>query len=318
MRTLPAGRSPVTGMPDLDPWPDTRETLRGARPGPPHSHPDTVFQPVSMPTLPSTSGFTLIEVLVVVVIMGLLASFAVPRYSETRVSAFRAVLVSDLRNLSTSQEARWRMQEGIRGTLNDLDVHPSPGVTLDPHGGGPMTGWAARAATGSLPGETCGVFYGADAVNAASGIVSRRDPLYLLTRSRCSSPPEPGPDRAPEPHLGRSFSPGPFPGSPPPPPSGGSSWSPPPSSSWPPSWWRWRRRASSSPWPRAPGGPHHPHRHRPGGAGHPLPLPPFPHEPLGPPAGGADRGPRGADRRRGAGAPDPPEDWRSWTGSWRR
>jgi prepilin-type N-terminal cleavage/methylation domain-containing protein len=126
-----------------------------------------VFHNSLMTTLRSTSGFTLIEVLVVVVIIGLLASFAVPRYSETRLSAFRAVLVSDLRNLATSQEARWRMHEGYAASLAELDIHPSPGVTLD------LTeadhaGWAARAVHGSLPRETCGVYYGtAGAVNAA-------------------------------------------------------------------------------------------------------------------------------------------------------
>ncbi len=120
-----------------------------------------------MTTSRSTGGFTLIEVLLVVVIIGFLASFAVPRYSETRISAFRAVLVSDLRNLSTSQEARWRMHEGYAETLAELDVHPSPGVSLE-FTEADHTGWAARAVHRSLPREVCGVYYGsADPSGAA-------------------------------------------------------------------------------------------------------------------------------------------------------
>lgn len=50
-------------------------------------------------------GFTLIELLIVVVIIGLLASIAIPKFSATKDKAKMAAVRSDLRNLMTAEEA---------------------------------------------------------------------------------------------------------------------------------------------------------------------------------------------------------------------
>ena len=50
-------------------------------------------------------GFTLIELLIVVVIIGILAAIAIPKFSSTKEKAYMATMMADLKNLTNLQEA---------------------------------------------------------------------------------------------------------------------------------------------------------------------------------------------------------------------
>src|SRR5437764_7442545 len=50
-------------------------------------------------------GFTLIDLLIVVVVMGILAAIAIPKFANTKAKAYIASMKSDLRNLVTAEEA---------------------------------------------------------------------------------------------------------------------------------------------------------------------------------------------------------------------
>ena len=107
------------------------------------------------------AGFTLIELLIVVVIIGLLAAIAVPKFSSTKEKAYTATMKGDLHNLATAQEAYWSGNSSYyNGTFpNPLMVYnPSVGVTVT------ITvatagGWAATASHANSP-VTCALFAG--------------------------------------------------------------------------------------------------------------------------------------------------------------
>src|ERR1700716_3973336 len=63
------------------------------------------FRALEVPRVTARNGFTLIELLMVVVIIGLLAAIAIPKFSNTKEKAYVASMKSDLRNLATAEEA---------------------------------------------------------------------------------------------------------------------------------------------------------------------------------------------------------------------
>ena len=90
----------------------------------------------------NNQGFTLIELLIVVVIIGILAAIAIPRFSATKGKAFDAAAKTDLRNAMTAQEAYYSDFQ-LYGAAGDLDVTASTNVNLA--GSGSVGGYALSA-----------------------------------------------------------------------------------------------------------------------------------------------------------------------------
>jgi type IV pilus assembly protein PilA len=108
------------------------------------------------------TGFTLIELLIVVVIIGILAAIAIPKFSSTREKAFLASMKSDLKNLATLQDIYHNNNYTYSTVPADIGFLNSDAVivTISEADG---TGWAATSAHVGYPGAVCELMQG-DAV----------------------------------------------------------------------------------------------------------------------------------------------------------
>ena len=119
-------------------------------------------------------GFTLIELLIVVVVIGILATIAIPKFSSMREKSFIAAVTSDLKSFASQQEIYLSNNFAYAGSTTalapDLTLTDQVVISVNEATG---TGWAATGTHSGLgSGSQCGLYFGsASSANASPATV---------------------------------------------------------------------------------------------------------------------------------------------------
>jgi prepilin-type N-terminal cleavage/methylation domain-containing protein len=104
-------------------------------------------------TRKARAGFTLIELFVVIVIIGILAGLAIPKFMATKQKAYMVAAEEDLRNLVTAEAAYFATYSTYTSSTTAMNATQTPGVTISV-GNVTGQGWSATATHTELVGAT--------------------------------------------------------------------------------------------------------------------------------------------------------------------
>ena len=79
-------------------------------------------------------GFTLIELMIVIAIIGILAAIAIPQFNSYRKKSYNASAMSDVRNAATAQEAYFIDAQSYATAATSLSINTGQNVTLGSSG----------------------------------------------------------------------------------------------------------------------------------------------------------------------------------------
>jgi prepilin-type N-terminal cleavage/methylation domain-containing protein len=104
-------------------------------------------------------GFTLLELLVVITVLGLLAAIAVPRFNHMKEKANVATMQTALKNLGQAEESFFAEHGEYTALLDSLNFTPSAEMTLTVLEA-TNTGWSATITHPLAVPKKCAFFLG--------------------------------------------------------------------------------------------------------------------------------------------------------------
>jgi type IV pilus assembly protein PilA len=126
--------------------------------------------------LRNRKGFTLIELLIVVVIIGILAAIAIPKFAATKDKAKLASVKTDLRNMMTAEEAYFSDYAtygafGALQTASNFSLSSGNTMSITPNASG-YTGTATNNTISTAAMKTCTVQVAAGAATTVDGVIT--------------------------------------------------------------------------------------------------------------------------------------------------
>ncbi len=110
------------------------------------------------------SGFSLVEMMIVLTLISILSVIATVTLGSSSSQAYKAAMLSDLRNVAAAQEAYIEQTFAETGkatyanNVTKLDVNLSNGVRIRMRAN--RNGWSARATHERVSGTRCSVYRG--------------------------------------------------------------------------------------------------------------------------------------------------------------
>mgnify|MGYP001138663783 CR=1 FL=1 len=119
-------------------------------------------------------GFTLIELLIVVVIIGILAAIAIPKFAATKDKAKLASVKTDVRNIMGSMESAASDDGAYKTLTQGTDFTASNGNVATAVAAGAGNGYTITVVNSSITAgfTTCTVSVGANATPATDGVIT--------------------------------------------------------------------------------------------------------------------------------------------------
>ena len=111
----------------------------------------------------SKKGFTLVEIMIVVVIIGLLAAMAIPAFQKVRENSIEKTIVNDARQLASGAQ-QYMMENGV--TTATVTVNTTDGSV-----GGVVSDWVKQVSKSvTFTGETSGTISQGETFTMTSSI----------------------------------------------------------------------------------------------------------------------------------------------------